>query len=82
MGRCHDGEVQTRPASCPTLETERLLLRPFRDEDLDVDRIFSCILVDNDASQAVAVRLGMELLEERTIDFFPAAPHGIGSRAR
>jgi RimJ/RimL family protein N-acetyltransferase len=51
-------------------------------EDLDVDRIFSCILTDNDASQAVAVRLGMELLEERTMDFFPAAPHGIWSRAR
>jgi hypothetical protein len=24
----------------------------------------------------------MELLEERTMDFFPAAPHGIWSRAR
>ena len=186
MGRCHDGAVQTRPAGCPTLETERLLLRPFRDddlddyfavldtpevrrwlhlpagltrgdawqqmagfmgqwalrgtgqwallerssgaflgraglhhperpdwpgvevgwtlhpdhwgrgyateagaeairyafEDLDLDRIFSCILPENEASQAVAVRLGMELLEERTMDFFPSAPHGIWSRAR
>ena len=35
MGRCHDGAVQTRPAGCPALETERLLLRPFRDDDLD-----------------------------------------------
>ena len=51
-------------------------------EDLDLDRIYSCILPENEASQAVAVRLGMELLEERTMDFFPSAPHGIWSRAR
>ena len=27
--------VETRPAGCPTLETEHLFLRPFRDDDLD-----------------------------------------------
>ncbi len=51
-------------------------------EELDLDRIFSCILPDNTPSQAVARRLGMELLEERTMAFFPSAPHGIWSRAR
>ena len=51
-------------------------------EDLDLDRIYSCILPGNEASQAVARRLGLELLEERTMAFFPSAPHGIWSRAR
>ena len=45
--------------------------------ELELDRIFSCILADNGPSQAVARRLGMELLEERTMAFFPSAPHGI-----
>ncbi len=51
-------------------------------EELDLDRIYSCILPDNGPSQAVARRLGMELLEERTMAYFPSAPHGIWSRAR
>ena len=51
-------------------------------EDLDLDRIYSCILPENLQSQAVAQRLGMELLEERTMAYFPSAPHGIWSRAR
>jgi len=46
------------------------------------DRVYSCILPDNAASQAVALRLGMELLEERVLPFFPSAPHGIWSRGR
>ena len=51
-------------------------------EELDLERIYSCILPENVQSQAVARRLGMELLEERTMAYFPSAPHGIWSRAR
>ena len=50
-------------------------------EELDLERIYSCILPENVQSQAVARRLGMELLEERTMAYFPSAPHGIWSRA-
>ena len=41
------------------------------------DRLFSVILPTNAPSQAVATRLGFTLLEERTLAFFPSAPHGI-----
>ena len=47
-------------------------------EELDLDRIFSFILPDNGAFQAVARRLGMELPEERTMAFFPSAPTASG----
>ena len=47
-----------------------------------LDRVYSCILPDNSASQAVARRLGMELLEERVLPYFPLTPHGIWSRGR
>jgi len=43
----------------------------------DVDRLFSVILPANQPSQAVAERLGFTPLEERTLAFFPTAPHGI-----
>lgn len=46
-------------------------------EEVGVDEVFSCILPDNTASQAVARRLGLELIEERTLSHFPAEPHGI-----
>ncbi len=48
----------------------------------DEDRLFSVILPDNAASQAVAGRLGFTLLEERTLAFFPSSPHGIWTLAR
>jgi len=48
--------------ACPTIETDRLVLRPFP---------------DNLASQAVARRLGFTLLEERVMAWYPDAPHGI-----
>lgn len=43
----------------------------------DVDRLVSVILPTNNASQGVARRLGFTLREERTLSFFPQAPHGI-----
>ena len=46
-------------------------------EDLQVDKLFSCILPENHRSQAVAKRLGFEFLEERVLAFFPKLPHGI-----
>jgi RimJ/RimL family protein N-acetyltransferase len=48
----------------------------------DDDRLFSVILPENTASQAVARRLGFTLLEERTLAFFPSSPHGIWTIAR
>ena len=45
--------------------------------ELGVDRLYSCILPDNLASQAVARRLGFTLLEERVMAWYPDAPHGI-----
>ncbi|MDP7649944.1 MAG: GNAT family N-acetyltransferase [Candidatus Thalassarchaeaceae archaeon] len=48
-------------------------------EELGEERLFSCIVPDNHRSQAVARRLGFELIEERVISFFPEDPevHGI-----
>ena len=48
-------------------------------EQLGEERLFSCIVPDNHRSQAVARRLGFELIEERVISFFPEEPevHGI-----
>lgn len=43
----------------------------------DVDAVYSTILPENTASQAVARRLGFELVEERVLSHFPALPHGI-----
>lgn len=43
----------------------------------DVGALYSCILADNTRSQAVAQRLGFAFWEERTMSFFPDAPHGI-----
>ncbi|MEQ8839961.1 MAG: GNAT family N-acetyltransferase [Acidimicrobiales bacterium] len=43
----------------------------------DDDHLYSVILPTNRPSQAVAKRLGFTLLEERTLAFFPSAPHGI-----
>jgi RimJ/RimL family protein N-acetyltransferase len=48
----------------------------------DVDRVFSVILPENAASQAVARRLGFEFVEERVLAFFPSMPHGIWQRRR
>ncbi len=46
-------------------------------ETIGVSEIFSVILPDNLPSQAVARRLGLELVEERVLSFFPAEPHGV-----
>jgi len=43
----------------------------------DVDAVYSVILPDNAASQAVAKRLGFTLYEERLLSTFPEMPHGI-----
>ena len=46
-------------------------------EQLGEKRLFSCILLDNYRSQAVARRLGFELIEERAMSMLPAEVHGI-----
>ena len=48
-------------------------------EELGEERLFSCIVPDNHRSQAVARRLGFELIEERVISFLPeeSEVHGI-----
>jgi len=43
----------------------------------DVEAVFSVILPENRASQAVARRLGFTHVEDRALAHFPAAPHGI-----
>jgi RimJ/RimL family protein N-acetyltransferase len=43
----------------------------------DVDEVYSVILEENVASQAVAKRLGFTFWELRTFAFFPSLPHGI-----
>jgi len=44
---------------------------------MGVPEAFSVILPENVASQAVARRLGLSLVEERVLSSYPAAPHGI-----
>ena len=46
-------------------------------DQLKVDKLFSCILLDNYRSQAVAKRLGFRLLEQKVMEYFPDEPHGI-----
>lgn len=46
-------------------------------EHLGERRLFSCILVDNNRSQAVARRLGFQLLEEKSMSMLPAELHGV-----
>ena len=48
----------------------------------DVDTLYSIILPENSASQAVARRLGYELSEERVLAFFPTKAHGIWTLPR
>ena len=43
----------------------------------DVDALYSVILPENAASQAVARRLGFTLWEQRAFSHFPEMPHGI-----
>lgn len=43
----------------------------------DVDALYSVILPENDASQAVARRLGFTLWETRALSHLPALDHGI-----
>ena len=43
----------------------------------DLQELYSVILPENAASQAVARRLGFELVEERVLSHFPSVPHGI-----
>ena len=51
--------------------------RDYAFSELREDRLYSCILTDNHRSQAVALRLGFTLHEERVMAWFPEAPHGI-----
>lgn len=46
-------------------------------EVMGVDEVFSVILPENRRSQAVAARLGLTLLEERTLAHHPGDPHQI-----
>jgi len=46
-------------------------------EVIGVDEVFSVILPSNVRSQAVARRLGLNLIEERLLSGFPESPHGI-----
>lgn len=46
--------------------------------ELGVERLYSCILPDNLASQAFARRLGFTLLDERTMAWYPDAPTASG----
>ena len=43
----------------------------------DVDALYSVILPENAASQAVAKRLGFTLYETRALSHFPSMVHGI-----
>ncbi len=43
----------------------------------DVDAVYSVILPENTASQAVAKRLGFTLYETRALSHFPSMEHGI-----
>ena len=46
-------------------------------EELGEDRLFSTILADNFRSQAVAQRLGFELIDTKILSHYPLEPHGI-----
>ena len=46
-------------------------------EELGEERLFCCILVDNHRSQAVAQRLGFELIEEKVMSISPSEVQGI-----
>ena len=46
-------------------------------EELGEERLFCCILVDNHRSQAVAQRLGFELIEEKAMSVLPGELQGI-----
>jgi RimJ/RimL family protein N-acetyltransferase len=46
-------------------------------EVVGADEVFSVILPENLRSQAVASRLGLDLVEERVLSSFPDSPHGI-----
>jgi RimJ/RimL family protein N-acetyltransferase len=46
-------------------------------EHHDVDAVYSVILPENTASQAVAQRLGFTLYETRALSHFPSMVHGI-----
>tara|TARA_Y100000590_G_scaffold324721_1_gene368320 strand:- start:423 stop:974 length:552 start_codon:yes stop_codon:yes gene_type:complete len=46
-------------------------------EELGEKRLFSCILLDNHRSQAVARRLGFELIEEKAMLMLPHEVYGI-----
>ena len=46
-------------------------------DDVGVDSLVSVILPENEASSAVARRLGFVLADERTLSHFPAMPHGV-----
>jgi len=48
----------------------------------DVDALYSVILPENTASQAVARRLGFTLTEERALAHFPSLAHGIWRLSR
>ncbi len=45
--------------------------------NLGLPEVWSVILPTNHRSQAVARRLGFELVEERLLSFFPSAVHGL-----
>ena len=51
-------------------------------EELDLDRVVSVILPENDRSMAVARRLGFHLVAERVLPHFPAKAHGIWALER
>ena len=46
-------------------------------EELGESRLFSCILLDNYRSMAVAQRLRFALVDTKTLSHYPKEPHGI-----
>ena len=46
-------------------------------EEFGEDQLFSTILTDNFRSQAVAQRLGFELIDTKLLSHYPKEPHGI-----
>ena len=49
----------------------------FAVDQLGLEEVWSVILEENIRSQAVARRLGLTLVEYRTLSFFPELPHGL-----